>query len=231
MPDIVPRPENLPVPVADSFGFVLGSKPLRNSKHEAYCRFRALLKGKIEAYREAGFDSADDHAARGNANKLERRKDIIARIAWLTRDEENILREKRREIEGFLWAVHNSDIGDLWETVEVEKTDKKGNVLRDGKGEPIMVKRQHMRMLSDLSPEVRRTIESISVDEKGRLVAKTYSKIAANAELRKFLNMGQSSREDGDIGRLSDAELIAQLAQQAKDLGIEIDLSYRLGGS
>ena len=32
------------------------------------------------------------------------------------------------------------------------------------------------------------------------------------------------------LQRLSDSELITQLANQAKELGIEIDLSYILGG-
>ena len=41
-----------------------------------------------------------------------------------------------------------------------------------------------------------------------------------------MLNIG---RYDGrqDVSRLSDAELVAQLADQAKQLGIEIDLNYR----
>jgi hypothetical protein len=34
--------------------------------------------------------------------------------------------------------------------------------------------------------------------------------------------------DDNGVQRLSDAELITQLANQAKELGIEIDLSYRL---
>ena len=34
---------------------------------------------------------------------------------------------------------------------------------------------------------------------------------------------------DGELSRLSDAELVAELARQAKELGVEIDLSYRIG--
>jgi hypothetical protein len=41
--------------------------------------------------------------------------------------------------------------------------------------------------------------------------------------------MGAQASEDNGVQRLSDAELITQLADQAKELGIEIDLSYRLG--
>jgi hypothetical protein len=42
--------------------------------------------------------------------------------------------------------------------------------------------------------------------------------------------MGTQASEENGVQRLSDAELITQLANQAKELGIVIDLSYRLGG-
>ena len=48
-----------------------------------------------------------------------------------------------------------------------------------------------------------------------------------NAELRKMLSIGgQKEREQTDLSRLSHAELIQRLADQAKELGIEIDLNY-----
>jgi len=67
----------------------------------------------------------------------------------------------------------------------------------------------------------------VTVDGKGRLIPKLYNKTWANAELRKMLNIGgQKEREQTDVSRLSDAELIQTLAAQAKELGIEIDLNY-----
>jgi hypothetical protein len=58
-------------------------------------------------------------------------------------------------------------------------------------------------------------------------VPQLYSKLAASQELRKMLNIGgQTDRPETDGSRLSDAELIQQLAHQAKQLGVEIDLSY-----
>ena len=43
-----------------------------------------------------------------------------------------------------------------------------------------------------------------------------------------MLNIGgQTDRPETDGSRLSDAELIQQLADQAKQLGIETDLNYR----
>ena len=41
-----------------------------------------------------------------------------------------------------------------------------------------------------------------------------------------MLDIGRPS-DKTDVSRLSDAELVAQLAEQAKQLGIEIDLNYR----
>ena len=42
-----------------------------------------------------------------------------------------------------------------------------------------------------------------------------------------MLNIGgQKEREQTDLSRLSDAELIQRLTDQAKELGIEIDLNY-----
>jgi len=46
-----------------------------------------------------------------------------------------------------------------------------------------------------------------------------------------MLNLGAKERETGDVSRLSDAELVEQLADQAKRLGIEIDLNYSFAQS
>ena len=51
-----------------------------------------------------------------------------------------------------------------------------------------------------------------------------YSKLAASQELRK-MNIGRID-DRNDLARLSDAELVAQLSDQAKQLGVEINLNY-----
>jgi len=56
-------------------------------------------------------------------------------------------------------------------------------------------------------------------------VPQLYSKLAASQELRKMLNLGRSD-ERSDVSRLSDAELIVQLSDTARELGIEINLNY-----
>jgi hypothetical protein len=81
------------------------------------------------------------------------------------------------------------------------------------------------RPLTELDPETAKLIEDVTVDSRGRLIPKLYSKLQANKELRAMLNLGAKS-DAPDVTKLSDAELIQQLADQAKELGIEIDLNY-----
>jgi hypothetical protein len=57
------------------------------------------------------------------------------------------------------------------------------------------------------------------------LLPRFYSKLQASKELRAMLNIGKPT-DAGDVSRLSDAELIQQLSDQAKELGVNIDLNY-----
>jgi len=88
------------------------------------------------------------------------------------------------------------------------------------------VKKERPRLISELSPDIAKLIEDVTADSKGRLIPKLYSKLQASKELRAMLNIGKPS-DASDVSKLSDAELIQQLADQAKELGIEIDLNYR----
>jgi hypothetical protein len=188
-----------------------GSRALRNAKYEKYCRLRASAQPRISAYREAGWHSKKDDVAYANACRLERRPGVRERIEYLSHQEEELIAEKRRRIEEMLWAIHEADIGDYFETHEID-------------GKTI----ERPKRLTDLPPEVRKAIEHVQVDARGNAVPQLYSKLQANAELRKMLNIGgQKERQETDVSRLSDAELIQQLANQAKELGIEIDLNYR----
>jgi hypothetical protein len=81
------------------------------------------------------------------------------------------------------------------------------------------------KLLTDLPPDLAKLIEDVQVDNRGRLIPRLYSKERANKELRAMLNLSAKS-EAPDVTKLSDAELIQRLADQAKELGIEIDLNY-----
>jgi len=167
-----------------------------------------------------------NHDAVSNATRLERRQDVRDRIAYLVRQEEEVLAEKRRRIEETLWAIHEADIGDFFEPHDQIKTDKEGNIETDEKGAVLLETRERPRLLTDLSPETAKLIEDVTIDSKGRAIPKLYSKLQANKELRAMLNI-RAKEAPRDITQLSDAELIQQLADQAKELGIEIDLNYR----
>jgi hypothetical protein len=119
-----------------------------------------------------------------------------------------VIADKRRRIEEQLWAIHEADIGDFFETHEID-------------GKTI----ERPKRLSDLPSEIRKNIEKITIDGRGRAVPQLYSKLAASQELRKMLNIGRTE-DRNDLARLFDAELIAQLSDMAKELGIKINLNY-----
>jgi hypothetical protein len=186
-----------------------GSRLLKNTRYERYCRLRASAQPRIAAYREAGWETSDNDDAYSNACRLERRPGVRERIEYLSRQEEELIAEKRQRIEGQLWAIHEADIGDFFETVEVAKSDKDGKAATDEAGKMLTVKKQRPKLLSGLPPDLRRAIEHVQLDAKGNVVPQLYSKLQANAELRKMLNIGgQKDRPETDVSRLSDAELI-----------------------
>ena len=204
-----------------------GSRPLKKSKHEQYCRLRALALPRAVAYREAGFEASNDEDARTNTYQLERRPGVRARIEYLSHRQEDRIAEKRQRIEQQLWAVLEADIGEFWETYEATKVSKDGKLATDQEGKMLTVRKQRAKLINDLPPEARKLIEDVTVDRNGNVIPKLYSKAQANAELRKMHNFGRTDdRPESEVARLSDAELIAQLADTAKQLGVEMKLDY-----
>ena len=90
-------------------------------------------------------------------------------------------------------------------------------------------KRQAVRDLQQVPPEVRHAIDSIGTDAEGNATVKLANKLQANAELRKLLGLDKQRPVDSEILRMSDAELVSELAKQANELGVHIDLSYKFG--
>jgi hypothetical protein len=215
---LLPKPQLPIVPLP-------GSRPLSNARHEHYCRLRSLLCPKGQALREAGMRAVKNHDAVSNATRLERRQDVRDRIAFLVRQEEEVLAEKRKRVDEMLWAIHEANIADFFEKYSTVKRDHTGQPERTDEGALSTEVRERPKLLGNLSPETARLVEDVVVDSKGRLIPKLYSKLQANKELRAMLNIGAKT-ERPDVTQLSDAELIAQLTQQAKELGIEIDLNY-----
>ena len=108
-------------------------KAPEGARHERAVSYRNSWDGNslssVGAFRvclvlRCGWRSRRDDVAYINACRLERRPEIQDRIGYLTRQEEELIVEKRRRIEEMLWAIHEADIGDLWETYEATKVGK-----------------------------------------------------------------------------------------------------------
>ena len=123
-----------------------GSKALMNAKREKYCRSRALARSRVRAYR-AGWGSRSDNASYVNACRLERRPKIQDRIAYLTRQEEDLIAEKLQRIEQQLWAIREANIQDLFEIYEQPKTTKDGRIETDQNGQMRVERSRHRRIL------------------------------------------------------------------------------------
>jgi hypothetical protein len=202
-----------------------GSRALRNAKYEKYCRLRASAQPRIPAYREAGWETSDDDDAYSNACRLERRPGVRERIEYLSHQDEELIAEKRHRIEEQLWAIHEANVKSFFETYEQQTINKNSQLNTDENGRIQTERRERPRLISDLPDEIAQLIEDVTIDSKGRVVPKLYSKLQASRELRAMLNIGRPEQAT-DVSRLSDAELIQQLADQAKELGVEIDLNY-----
>src|SRR5437868_15503925 len=125
-----------------------GSRALKNAKYEKYCRLRASAQPRIQAYLEAGWHSKNDDVAYANACRLERRPGVRERIEYLSHQDEELIAEKRRRIEEALWAVHEADVGDFFETVEVARSDQDGKAETDEAGKMLTVRKQRPKLLS-----------------------------------------------------------------------------------
>lgn len=105
---------------------------LANENHERYSRLRAILIPPRAAAKAIGLSPAS-----GVATKLERNEGVRARIAELVADEEEILREKRHEIEAALQSIARGDGKDFpGKNPMIKWPDRLGalNQLRDMHG-------------------------------------------------------------------------------------------------
>jgi hypothetical protein len=176
-----------------------------------------MLRPKVEAFRQCGLRAATDKIAVDSAWRLEHRKDVADRIAYLSRQDEEAIKAKRLRLEESLWHQLEADIGNLYETIEVPKLNRKGEPVLDKEGRPVTYKRQVLRDLQTLPPELRHAIESVSTDAKGVATAKLVGKLQANQELRKMLGLDKPVPRQSEFERMSDADLIndGQASQRA----------------
>jgi hypothetical protein len=176
-----------------------GSRALKNSKLEKYCRLRASLQPRAQAYREAGWNTRSDDGAYSHACRLERRPGVKDRIAYLSRQAEEMIALKRERIEAQLWAIADGNIADYFETYQAIERDHNGRPVPINPDDPnsalSLEKRVRPKLLTTLPPDLAKLIEEVRVDNHGRLIPKLYSKERANKELRNMLNIGPKERE------------------------------------
>ena len=184
---------------------------------------------RIVAFRKLGNYAANDKIAHNNASRLERRPGVKDRINYLTKQAEERIIEKRQRIEEKLWSIHEANIQDFFTTkddLNPTESSNSAEIANNPNQRKVAVSpraRVVPRPLTELDPETAKLIEDVTVDSKGRLIPKLYSKLQANKELRAMLNIS-AKQSAPDVTQLSDSELIAQLAEQARELGISIDL-------
>jgi hypothetical protein len=107
------------------------TKPLKHPKYEIFARQRALNQSPLVAGQIAGLNYD-----RRNLFRIENKTVVAARIAWLSRQDEEELREKRKRLEELLWVGLYADRVDFYETVETPIIDRNGHAVLKRNGEP-----------------------------------------------------------------------------------------------
>ncbi len=196
------------------------AKPLKHPKYEIFARQRALNQSPLVAGQIAGLNYD-----RRNLFRIENKPVVAARIAWLSRQDEEALREKRNRLEELLWVGLYVDRADFYETVKTPITNRNGHAVLKPNGEPYTKMVIQLKPLDKLTPQHRCLIESITYSESGKPNLKLVSKEYCHKELRKMLG-GNAPPEQraNDFSQYSDAELFAELARLANELGIQTTL-------
>jgi hypothetical protein len=203
-----------PIPVPEA-----GSLPLRIRLEELYARARSLNHSPNQAAELAGY--AAEHR---NGPKIEKRARVAARIAWLIRQEDEVLRIKREEIENWLWLQHRRKISDFYETVEEPVLNAKGK-------ETSAIRRyQRMRLFSELTDDQQACVEGVRYTEGGPALS-LYSQMQSNIELRKLNGIGAITKGEEDRRSMPEDALVARISDMLKLFGVVVGeaMSSRIG--
>jgi hypothetical protein len=193
------------------------AKPLKHPKYEVFARQRALNQSPLVAGQIAGLNYD-----RRNLFRIENKFVVAARIAWLSREDEEELREKRKRLEELLWVGLYIDRAEFYETVETPITDRKGHAVLKRNGEPYTKTVLQLKPLDKLAPQHRCLIESITYTKSGKANLKLVSKEYCHRELRKMLGGDAHPAERAnEFWNFSDAELLAEFDRVANELGIK----------
>lgn len=187
-----------------------GSVPLPRKKHEIYARERALFKSPADAALVAGYERGS-----GAHSKLERNASVQQRIAYLSRQEAEVIAEIRKRLLEHGTRVLNADHGDFFEVVEEPVFNKDGEVVWHRKV-------QRPKFFDNMTREQRSVIESYTTTETGKPNLKLHSSMEAHRELRKMLGLDKPvvavNADDDAFKNLTLAEKIAQIDQELAEL-------------
>jgi hypothetical protein len=151
--------------------------------YERVARQRALGLDALTACRNAGYRNISPK----NAQRMVQNARIKARVAYLTRAEEEVIREQRAMILERQWLWHDYDVADFYEVVS-EPLMRDGEVVIGDDGHPIMRQVQRLKPLDALSPAQRQCIDASAPSL--RLV----NKVEANRDLRKLLGLDKPAK-------------------------------------
>ena len=137
------------------------TKPLKHPKYEIFACQRALNQSPLVAGQIAGLNYD-----RRNLFRIEKKPVVAARIAWLSRQDEEALREKRNRLEELLWVGLYVDRADFYEIVETPITDRNGHAVLKRNGEPYTKSVIQLKPLDKLTPQHRWLIEFDHLHQK-----------------------------------------------------------------
>lgn len=188
-----------------------GRLPLKRATWEAYAKCRVMLFAHpAEAARQAGLKDGC-----GALTRLERNPEIQARMAFLSRQEKEIVAEVRESLLRDLFLINGHDPGDFFEVRETVVGYRKN-------GDPIIREAQLPKYFRDMTREQRRCVESYAVTESGKPNLKLHSILESNREIRKMLGLDkpvtQSSEAEADFVNMTLGEQLAVIERQISDL-------------
>jgi hypothetical protein len=150
--------------------------PLRNVRHEAFARARVVLETPLQAMQHAGYEKPTT----GNAARLDRHPNIIARVGHLSACDNDLamVTLRRNRIRNMLERIALVDRTRLVENAEEPIIFEGKPVIVDGKA--LTRKVQRLRAFPEMTEDERLLIE-IDGDK-----VKTVFRLDAVAQLRKL---------------------------------------------
>lgn len=199
-----------------------GSEPLRD-REEHFATLLSLGVPSLTAGLMAGWKWNGSPAGNAaNGRRLSQRPQIRARVAYLRANRNEPVRaELAHIVHDRLMLMHEADIGDFYETVEVEDPDADGNpVWVNGKVRTKVV--QRVKPFDRMTPEQRRCVKGLTYTESGRPKLELYSALDANRDLRKMHGLDQAQKLEVDQVSADTEEAINKMVDMVATIALRV---------